>query len=469
MTDLWQKSATELAALLRARSISPVELLQLFLERCARINPKLNAVVTIDEPGARAAAGESEHRFARGEPLGPLDGLPITVKDNIFVKGIRATWGSRLYRDFVPEQDDLPVARLRAAGAVILGKTNTPEFAISGHTDNPLFGVTRNPWDPALTPGGSSGGAVAGVAAGLFPLALATDAGGSIRRPASYTGLVGLRPSTGRVARLFGFPPLALDFQVIGPIARTVEDAALLLNVIAGPDPRDRSSLAAAAAPVAAGTARKLRIRFVPRAGSAPVDPEIVDAVSRAARVFEDLGHDVSEGTAPFDPDQINACFGILSGVGLRRIVEQHDGWESEIDPALLPTIDAAGRVSATEYARTLDRLNALRAEFVGAMRDIDLFLTPTSAAMPWPAEQRFPKMIGGVEASPRAAGVYVTAVNAIGHPAISLPADPAPSGLPIGLQLVGRFGEDELLLRVAEQYQQARPWRDRWPAIVSE
>lgn len=239
--ELWRLSAVEIGRLLARRVVSPLEVLTEILDRREKLDPILNAVVTLDREGATAAAAASEERYRTRASLGPLDGIPITIKDNLYVGGMRATWGSRLYSDFTAPADDIAVARLRAAGAVIIGKTNTPEFAISGHTDNPLFGVTRNPWDPSLTPGGSSGGAVAGVAAGLFPLALATDAGGSIRRPASYAGVVGLRPSTGAVARAFGFPPLALDFQAVGPIARTVSDLALMFEVIAGPDSRDRA------------------------------------------------------------------------------------------------------------------------------------------------------------------------------------------------------------------------------------
>ncbi|MEV5407095.1 amidase, partial [Streptomyces albidoflavus] len=240
--EAWKCTALEQSNMLAHRAISPSELLEETIGRVHQINPAINAIVTIDEQRARADARESERRQLAGNRLSPVDGLIITVKDNIFVRNMRTTWGSRLYENFVPELDDIAVERLRAGGAIILGKTNTPEFALSAVTDNLVFGPTRNPWDLNCTPGGSSGGAAAAVAAGLSPLALATDAGGSIRRPCSYTGTVGLKPSIGQVPRCHSFPATAFDLQTIGPIGRTVDDVAMMFDVIAGPDQRDRST-----------------------------------------------------------------------------------------------------------------------------------------------------------------------------------------------------------------------------------
>src|SRR5258708_6270577 len=236
--ELWQLSAAELAAGYGQNAITPDAVLDATLRRLDEVNPRINAVVTLDRDGARAAAGESTRRWRQLRPLGPLDGVPLTIKDNILAKGLRATWGSRLYADYVPQHDEEPVARLRGAGAVILGKTNVPEFTLQGYTDNALFGVTRNPWNLALTPGGSSGGAVAAVACGIGPIALCTDGGGSIRRPAAHTGLVGFKPSRGMVPRGAGFPAILHDFEVAGPIPRQVRDLPLPSQALRAPPSR---------------------------------------------------------------------------------------------------------------------------------------------------------------------------------------------------------------------------------------
>ena len=238
----WSEPATELASLYRVGAATPTAMLESVLGRIEDVNPRINALVTLDVAGAREAAAAASQRWRNGTPLGSLDGVPLTVKDNLFVRGLRATWGSLLFAEHVAPQDDLPVARLRAAGAVIVGKTNTPELALAGYTDNRLFGATGNPWAPTLTPGGSSGGAVAGVSAGFGPLAVATDAGGSIRRPSGHTGVAGLKPGVGRVPRRYGFPPLAQDLQVIGLVARAIADLQLAFAAISTTQPERRDA-----------------------------------------------------------------------------------------------------------------------------------------------------------------------------------------------------------------------------------
>jgi aspartyl-tRNA(Asn)/glutamyl-tRNA(Gln) amidotransferase subunit A len=465
--DFWTLGAVELGRRLAARELSPVELLALTRRRIERLNPALNAIVTLDEH-AEAAALESERLLAEGRPRSPLEGIPLTVKDNILVKGMRATWGSRVFADFVPEHDELPVARLRAAGAVILGKTNCPEFTLEGYTDNLIFGVTRNPWNPALTPGGSSGGAVASVAAGLVSLALGTDGGGSIRRPASHTGLVGFKPSTGRVARHHGFPQILLDFEAIGPLARSVDDAVLAYRLMAGPDRRDRKSLLVGDVADLLEPGR-LRILYVPRFGDAPLDPEIAASVDAAARTLAELGHRVEQGELPFDIEPLNRAWPQIGQVGVAWLLEQHPERRDRVAPRFAEMARAGAAIPASRYLDILETIDAFRRRVAEVYRGIDVIMTPSAAALPWPAEQPYPEVIDNQPVGPRGHAVYTGWVNACGHPGISLPGTPSATGLPIGFQLVGDFGRDELLLALAKQYQTAASWVDRWPALARD
>lgn len=459
MADWWQASAAELCAAYRDRRVSPVEVLEQALERCARLNPQLNAVVTLDAAGARAAAQASAARWHAAAPLSLLDGVPLTIKDSLLVRGLRATWGSRLYEDFTPKLDELPVARLRTAGAVILGKTNVPEFTLQGYTDNPLFGVTRNPWNAALTPGGSSGGAVASVAAGFAPLALATDGGGSTRRPAAHAGLVGLKPSRGRIARCDGFPAILLDFEVVGLIARHVADIEAALALLADPDPRDPASLANR--PYRQVAPRACRILYAQHFGEAPVDPEIAASVAAAVHAFEALGHQV-EAKASIDiAQEANEAWPAISQAGLAWLLAQHKEPERRIGSALAAMAQAGSALTAVRYfdalaaaQRTRERVRELFAS------GYDLLLTPSTAALPWPAEQTHPPEIAGRAAGPRGHAVFTAFANAAGVPAISIPCAPSRSGLPIGFQLVGPFGADALLCAVAAQFERAHPWK---------
>ncbi|MBI2878907.1 MAG: amidase, partial [Candidatus Rokubacteria bacterium] len=285
--DLCYLPATDLAAAIRAKALSPVEVVEAFLARIERLNPLLNAYCTLTAEAAREAAREAEAAVLAGRPLGALHGVPVSIKDLIITRGVRTTWGSKIHEDHVPEEDAPAVERLRAAGAILLGKTNTPELGWRGSTDNLIFGPTRNPWDPGRTAGGSSGGAAAAVAAGLGPLAVGTDGGGSIRIPASFCGIYGLKPSFGRVPI---YPASAAEaLSHAGPMTRTVADAALMLEVLAGPDERDRNSLPADGARYARAIEddlRGLRVAWSPDLGYAAVDPEVRALAEAAARRF---------------------------------------------------------------------------------------------------------------------------------------------------------------------------------------
>jgi len=464
--DLSRLSATDLGEGYAYRSFSPVEVVESVLARIAQANGRLNAIVTLDPAGARTAAAASEKRWREGNARGPLDGVPLTVKDNLNVRGLRTTWGSRLYADFVPAVDELPVARARAAGMVILGKTNVPEFTLHGYTDNAVFGTTRNPWDLRLTPGGSSGGAVAAVAAGIAPLALATDGGGSIRRPASHTGLVGFKPSRGRVARADGLPQILLDYEVAGVIARTTRDATLMMEAIAAPHPRDPASASFAAMPWRLPENKPCRILYIPRFGGSAVDAEIAQSVARACRVFAELGHSVAEAPAPFDVDAVNAVWPLIGQAGLAALVAPLPRFRELASKRLVDMAEEGSRASAEDLFRALAEIARMRERLGESFAEYDVMLTPSTAALPWPAHEVYPSTIAGKEAGPRGHAVYTAFVNAAGCAAVSLPCEPSAAGLPIGFQLVAPAGHDERLCVLAYEYETAAPWAGQWPPL---
>jgi aspartyl-tRNA(Asn)/glutamyl-tRNA(Gln) amidotransferase subunit A len=465
-TNLWQCSATELAADYRSGECSPVDVLDSILHRIEKVNPLVNAIVTLDMDGARAQARASEARWQRSEPLGPFDGVPITVKDNILVQGLRATWGSKLYANFVASVDELPIARLRAGGAVILGKTNCPEFTLQGYTDNLLFGPSRNPWNLTLTPGGSSGGAVAAVCAGLGPIAIGTDGGGSIRRPASHTGLVGLKPSRGRVPRADGFPAMLLDFEVIGPMTRTVADLVNTMRLLSAPDRRDPLSTGFSDRPFEIPTAPATRILYVPRFSSSPVDPEILTSVTNAARSLTDLGHFVLEGVAPFDVDSLAQPWSTISQVGLAWMLRSHPQPNAVLTSAMEESAVKGAAVSATDYYSALEAVRVLKTNLALFFDRYDLIMTPSAAALPWPAEEPYPRTIANEEVGPRGHAIFTGFANMAGCPSINIPAAPSASGLPIGFQLVATPGRDDLLCALAAQFEVAYPWANRRPTL---
>lgn len=450
----WELGADALAAAYARRELSPVETARACLARNSAVHSVLNAVVCVDEAGALAAARESEKRYASGAPRGPLDGVPFTVKDNLYVRGVRATWGSQLYADHVPQQDDIAVARLRAAGAVFLGKTNTPELALAGYTDNAIFGTTRNPWNSALTPGGSSGGAVAATAAGIAPLALATDGGGSTRVPASLTGVLGLRPSTGRVPRMHGFPQLAHDLQVVGLVARSVRDLASFFEAVALPHEADTASLTFPG-PGAEDVSTGMRIRLVTHAAEEPVDAQARAAAENVAKKLATMGHIVSTGTLPFDNAQLRQIWTVLSGAGAARVVVAHSDWESRVTPGVLQAVRSGLACSAVDYVRTLDLLADVRRQARAVWHDSDLVVTPGAATLPWPANEANPRQIDGQPAGPGAPSVFAKWVNAAALPAISVPAGFSREGLPLGVQIVAPYGGDRRLLAIAARLEE--------------
>lgn len=448
----------ELAALLRNGGLTAERLLDQCLERIRRLDPQINSFVWLDEAGARTAARESDARLAAGASRSMLEGVPLSIKDNILVAGMPATWGSRSLAGFTPERDELPVARLRAAGAVLVGKTNVPELTLEGYTKNDLFGVTRNPWNVSLTPGGSSGGAAAGVAAGLVPAAIGTDGGGSIRRPACHTGLVGWKPSAGHVPRIDGFPAILTDFETIGTLTHSVDDALALDAILAGPDTRDRRSLYAAAAPWPAGAAR---ILYIPAFGASPVDPEVAAATEAVARQLANGGHAVFREDVFFDLEDVAQIWRVISRAGVAWLVAREGGKIGEGAGASVKAMAADGQtLTGADYIDALERVAALRRRCAELYDRVDLVLTPTAAALPWPAETPYPDRIAGRPAGPRDHAVFTGWVNIAGLPSISLPVANSASGLPIGVQFTAGFGADTALLAFARSFGLRRPAR---------
>ena len=461
--DLWRNDATQLSRLIDSGLTTPDEILEESLARLDRLEPALNAFTYVDSDGARRAAAEATERLRAGRRLGLLDGIPVSIKDNLFVRGLPASWGSLLLKSNFADRDDICVERLRNAGAVIVGKTTTPEFALMGRTQSLLSGITRNPWNTKLTPGGSSGGAVASVAAGITPLAIGTDAGGSTRMPASYTGLVGLRPSNGRVPRRYGFPPMALDFQAIGLICRTLDDLKQMLTVVAGPDSRD---LASVDVPPLAPTHRKVRIGWFGRVGDETSDPEVLSTLAQARDAFAAVGHFVSECDPPFDVNELRAIWDQLTRVGAARAAIALKGWEEGLTPQIAGLVKSGLASSAIEYALAIDRLQTFRAEVAARASAFDAFLLPSAPSPAWPAEAEAPATIGGRPGSGATQGMFCGWVNALGYCGLNVPGDPHPDGRPIGVQIVVRRGDDGLAIELAECLEEANPWRDRWPPI---
>ncbi|MEZ5664376.1 MAG: amidase [Burkholderiaceae bacterium] len=469
MTDmpLWQWSATALAGAYRDGRATPLDAARSCMERMAQVDPLINAFVVVRDSLLEDARASTE-RLRSGQPLSDLDGIPVSIKDNLCTADMPTLWGSPALRAHPPvPRDEWPVARLRASGALIVGKTNVPEFTLEGYTDNPVPGVTRNPWDTALTPGGSSGGAVASVAAGCTPLALGTDGGGSIRRPASHCGLVGFKPSIGAIARGDGLPGLLLDFEVVGPMARSVADVRLLFEVLRGPVAQDRASLAWPLAGRVSGEAqRPLRVLYVPTLSGAPVDTDIARTCLAGALRLRDLGHVVEVGDLALGVDAMAQQWGRVGQVGLAAMFEAHSEWLGLASAKYRQMAEDGRSLGAPVLWQLLETVDRLRRDCADFFDRYDLIAMPSAAALPWPAREAFPVEIAGQAVGPRGHAVFTGWVNAAGLPAVSVPVEPAANGLPVGLQLIGAYGADEQVLAVAESFENLYPWTHRRPPI---
>lgn len=475
----------ELSHLIRARQVSPVELVDLFLERIQVLNPRLNAYLTVNGEQAKAAARNAEETVQKEKELPALFGIPISIKDVTFTRGIRTTAGSLVYADFVPDKDASAVDRLLGAGAIILGKTNTPEFALSATTENNLGDDCVNPWNMDRVSGGSSGGAAVSVAAGMAPVATGTDGGGSIRMPASFCGVYGFKPTKGLVPSTVGFGGMPL-FSVLGPLTRTVMDTALILNVIAGPDPRDPTCVRErppdfVKAVRAENGLNSLRIAWSSDLGYAAVDPEVLSVTENAARLLEAFGCIVEEAS----PSIWDARESVFNPILFADIYAAHGQiFENKVD--LLTSYSKASlergkRITGAEYSRALQELWRFRRRVETFFDRYDVLLTPTTAVPAFPRHKRpkgvdvrevnpqlfYPNEIAGKEV-PQRAGFYpyTYPFNITGQPASSVPCGFSRDGLPIGLQIVGRYKEDATVLQASAALERAHPWSGRRPTL---
>ena len=448
--DLCFTPAVELARLLRSGELSARELLDAFLNRIHRINPQLNAIVTLDEERSVARARAADDAVARGDLLGVLHGLPIAVKDLADTAGIRTTYGSPLFADHVPAADAPYVALLKAAGAVIIGKTNTPEFGAGSQTFNPVFGTTRNPWDTRMTPGGSSGGAAAAVAAGLLPFADGSDLAASVRNPAAMCSLVGLRTTPGTI-------PSGGDFfnplPVAGPIARSAADAALLLAGLRGDDPElplARPRTGAAEPGTMPDGVAGLRIAWSADLGGLPVEPEVARVLARARDVLAAAGAVIVD--AGPDLAAADEVFLVLRGVMMAgRYGSLLESARDQLKDTLIWNIEQGLALTGSQVAAAMRQHSEIFHRTKAFLRQYDLLAAPTVQVAPFPVEQEWVTAINGIPQD-----TYIdwlrscSRITVTGHPAVSVPAGFTAGGLPVGLQLVGRYGGDDRLLSFA-------------------
>jgi aspartyl-tRNA(Asn)/glutamyl-tRNA(Gln) amidotransferase subunit A len=457
---LVEADALTLARLIRDKQVSPVAVVEAVLARIEALQPTVNAFITVTAEEARAAARRAEAAVMAGERLGPFHGVPFSVKDLLPTKGVRTTMGSLIFADQVPAEDAVPVRRLREAGAILVGKTTTPEFGHKPLTDSPLFGATRNPWDLSRTAGGSSGGAAAAVVSGQAPLALGTDGGGSIRLPASCCGIVGLKPTLGRVPHV-SQADLFSSTSYIGPMARTVAETAACFDAIVGFDAGDPYSRPEPADDPRDVTVRGLRVGWLPRMGNRLVDAEVLAATEAAVRHLEAGGAKVE--TLDEDVRAFEQTFLIGLQAGLAARVGAHmAAFGDKVAPSLRESIERGARWTAVDWVNALGQRTAMYRRVNALLRRFDVLLSPTLSrpALAVDHDAFQPITIGGEEAgSIRGAWYpYLWPFNLSGHPALSLPCGVAADGLPIGLQIVGPWYGDRRVLALAGYLERERP-----------
>ncbi len=465
--ELTMLSAAQMVELVRRRQCSCTELMLAHLARIERLDPTINAFCTLVPDQALEAARQADTDIARGHPIRPLEGLPIALKDLTSTRGVRTTRGSRLFADHIPTTDSVIVQRMKAAGGIIVGKTNTPEFGHKGDTDNLLFGPTRNPWRTSHSAGGSSGGSAAAVAAAMVPLAEGSDGAGSIRIPASLCGVFGFKPSFGRVPDVAGAFSSHTPFFHNGPLARSVRDAAMLYDVMAGEDasqpfsvPSDRPVLERLETDI-----RGLRIAFSPDLGYFPISAEVEAACEKAIAVFEALGCEVTRLPSCFD-ESLEAHFMVL---WLTKMAGLFGHLEREQLALLEPKVQELIERGLSLGIRDVGKANLAREHLWNQLFEIhrqhDLLICPTTAIPAFPLDDGPPSTIQGRPVDPLIGWFLTYPFNMTGNPAASLPCGFSSDGLPIGLQLIGRRLDDLRVLQASRAFERAAPWASPAPA----
>ena len=468
MKNLLHRPLTEITRALATKQASPVELMRAVLERIEATNANLNAFVALrDEAALLAEARDAEARIQRGEGR-PLEGIPLGVKDLEDVAGMVTSHGSKVFRNNVAERDSIQVSRLKAAGAIVVGKTNAPEFGATAITKNPLYGVTRNPWNLERTPGGSSGGSSTAIAAAVVPLVTAGDGGGSIRIPASFTGCFGLKTSYGRIPRGPELHWVTGDTAVYGPLTRTVEDAALFLDTVAGTHALDPNSLPAPGISYRQ-TLRDLppkrRIAYSADLGYAVVQSDVAALVADAARVFAGLGHTLEsiEG----GPPEMGYDWGMVGAFELLGELEPYFAeQEHEFGRSFLRGVKAGVRVTPAFFASVRKRRETLNRWCAALFEKYDLLVTPTVPYDPPPAKGPFPDTLEGKKLPIASVASFTIPFNLSWHPAATVRAGFSDAKLPVGLQIVAPRHRDDLVLQAAYAYEQVRPWMHEWPEV---
>ena len=466
-SELAFTSVYDLAQMIKGKKISPVELMEVIFRRINDLNPKLNAFLTLAEQEAMDSAKKAEELLSKGTDLGPLHGMPVGIKDLYNTKGIRTTYGSLVYKDNVPEEDGILARRLKAAGAIIIGKTNLPEYGCANFTENKLGDSCRNPWNVERTSGGSSGGAAASVASGMCPICPGSDGGGSIRIPASFCGVFGLKPTYGRIP--YDTDPVygaTIDFICHGPMTRSVRDAAFLLEILSGPDQEDYNCIKKtppAFLKLLDEKLSQLNIAWSPDMGYAEVDPQVRSIVEASVQVFEEMGHKVEEASPPIDPPFCE--WEIMTSAQNDLILGYHlDENPDLLMPYFKKSLEIGLKSSGADVINSFIEVGKWRAKMQDFFQTYDLFLSPTNAVGAFPIGAKGKKLAYGMVEwvfTP-----FTLIFNFTHHPAASVPCGFTSEGLPVGLHIVGRLEDEATILKASYAFEKIKPWVDKHPPV---